>query len=175
MMLPPCAFDQQIDCVADQKSCGIQNQIIDIAGPAEKGELQNFNGQGSAEACGDDLEMGIQLFENRGPDNTQRDEHGGVANEVQQGLPPGVVVEEIDKRPEIYPEGEDPVLVEEQRQGLAVHFAEGTEGEADHHQNTDIDQEQGGFPFEVDAFIFQPADSTDHLPDKADENEHMGI
>ena len=84
-LLPLHFLHQQVDPVACQKTQGIQDQIVNIRHPF-KGQLQDLNDQRCKHTGQNHLFMGIQLPEHAGPDDAQRDEHGGIANHIDQHL-----------------------------------------------------------------------------------------
>lgn len=96
--------DKKVNAIAYQEACGIENQVIDIADPVKEGKLQNFNHQGKTETCRNHLPVAVKAFVYGRPDDTKRDKHGCVSNEIQKGFLPGGIVKQVDKGAQIEPE-----------------------------------------------------------------------
>ena len=147
--------DQTENAIAGQTTGGVQNQIIHIRCPGGKGQLNDLNGQGDQKTGADGFLQTVQMFVDQRGHDAGRDEHGKVADDVQQHTPPGIVVKEVDEGQKIDTERPDGGSFQNQRENTTVFCGHGVgDHSVDDHQ---IDQKQklDGFLLPAEGFVFK--------------------
>lgn len=155
---------QQIDTVSRHKAHGVQDQIIRIGKPYMEGKLKELDHKRAGNTGGDYLPEGIQFPKHTGPDNTKRNKHGGIANEIDDGLPPVRVIHQIYKGDVIDPEEVNFICFQKQRLHNTIHPGEREEGKPGNHNNANIYQQQLQLTAQNDPFLPDPENYTNQNP-----------
>ena len=114
--------------------------------------------------------MAVKFLENRGPDYSDRNEHGRVSDDVQPGGTLFRIIEKIYKRNEIYSERQNFIKAEKQGLDFAFNFFKREKRDAHYHHYANVNKKELKFAFEIEFFADKATNCPEENPKKGHKN-----